>query len=227
NHDEEFALLLASSVHDIKNSLGMLLSTLEAVVRAAPPQNAEQRRQFATLQGEAARINNDLLYLLGIYRLRRNQLPLQLQEVFVADFLEDQLASNQLLLDIRQLEFELQCDSELRAYFDPQLIGGVIDNVLVNAARYARRRIAVKARAERGGVLIAVCDDGEGFPPAMLAAATADNRERGIDFASGSSNLGLYFAGRVAQLDRRGGQCGDLALANGGSGGGCFSLWLP
>jgi signal transduction histidine kinase len=223
--DNDFALLLASSVHDIKNSLGMLLSTLETVIRAAPPGDDEQRRQFATLQGEAARINNDLLYLLGIYRLHNNQLPLQLREVFVADFLDDQLAGNQLLFEIRGLAIELQCDSELRAYFDPQLVGGMLNNVLVNAARYASRRIAVEARSEQGGVLISVRDDGPGFPPAMLAAA--DNRDRGIDFASGSSNLGLYFAERVAQMHRRGDQRGHIALAKIDGGGGCFSLWLP
>lgn len=223
--DDDFSLLLASSVHDIKNSLGMLLNTLESVIRGAPPGNDEQRLQFATLQGEAARINNDLLYLLGIYRLRRNQLPLQLQEVFVADFLGDQLAANQLLFDIRQLVIEHDCDNELRAYFDPQLIGGVLGNVLVNAARYARRQVRVEARADRGGLFITIEDDGEGFPPAMLVAA--DNRDRGIDFDSGSSNLGLYFAGEVAQLHRRGDQRGYITLANRDGGGGRFTLWLP
>lgn len=225
NTDDPFSLLLASSVHDIKNSLGMLLDTLETVIRATPITDDGQRRQFATLQGEAARINNDLLYLLGIYRLQQKQLPLQLREVFVADFLDEQLAGNQLLFDIRQLEIELLCDSELRAYFDPQLIGGVLNNVLVNAARYARRRITIGARGDDGGVLIEVRDDGGGFPAAMLAAA--GNRDRGVDFNSGSSNLGLYFAGQVAQLHRRGEQRGHIALRNLDGGGGCFSLWLP
>jgi signal transduction histidine kinase len=220
-----FSLLLASSVHDIKNSLSMLLSTLEDVVQTAPIADAKQRRQFATLQGEAARINNSLIYLLGLYRLQQNQLPVQIQEVFVADFLDEQIVTNQLLFDIRNLEVELECVDDLCAYFDPALISGVIINVLVNAAHYARARIEVHARLEQGQLAIEVRDDGPGFPQKMLLSI--QNQDRGIDFNSGSTNLGLYFAGEVARLHRRGEQLGSIALHNLPQGGSCFRLLLP
>lgn len=222
--DSAFSMLLASSVHDIKNSLGMLLDTVDQVVQETPISSDSQRRHFATLQGEAARINNDLLYLLGIYRLEQGQLPLNIREVFVADFFEELKAQNQLLFDIRQLQCEIDCDVDARAYFDPGLISGVINNVLVNAARYAKQRIRLHARTERG-LTIEIEDDGAGFPQAMLD--NVSNTQRSIDFNSGSSSLGLYFADRVAQLHRRDEQCGRIALRNLPAGGGCFTLWLP
>lgn len=220
-----FSLLLASSVHDIKNSLGMLLSTLEGVIQDSPAQDDQQRLRYATLQGEAARINNALMYLLGLYRLQEAQLPVRVEEVFVADFLDEQRAQQQLLFDIRGLELVVDCDEALTAYFDPTLIAGIVDNVLVNAARYARSRIELRAGLDAGGLCLEVRDDGPGFPAKILDAV--HNHDRGIDFSSGSTNLGLYFAVEVARLHRRGAHCGSVELANLETGGSCFRLRLP
>jgi signal transduction histidine kinase len=220
-----FSLLLASSVHDIKNSLGMLLSTLETVVQTTPITGDQQRQQFGTLQSEAARINNSLISLLGLYRLQQKQLPVQIQEVYVADFLDEQVASNQLLFDIRKLKAQVGCDDALHAYFDPALIGGVINNVLVNAAHYARGHIDISAAMDDGALIIEVRDDGPGFPQKILQAV--ENHDRGIDFKSGSTNLGLYFAGEVARMHRRGERTGAISLYNLPDAGSCFRLSLP
>lgn len=220
------SLLLASSVHDIKNSLGMLLNTLEDVIAAAPLQQDDpQRRRFATLQGEAARINNALISLLGLYRLQQRQLPVRLQEVFVADFLDEQIEANRLLFETRGLQVDLICDAQLCAYFDPTLVAGVIGNVLVNGAHYAREHIAVGASVQADGLWIEVRDDGAGFPEKMLHSVR--NRDRGIDFGSGSTNLGLFFAGEIARLHQRGAAAGRVELHNPDGGGGLFRLFLP
>lgn len=220
------SLLLASSVHDIKNSLGMLLNTLDAVIETTPINSELQRHQFATLRGEAARINNSLIYLLGLYRLQRHELPLQIQEVYVADFLDEQIAANELLFSIRQISVQRDCDEALTGYFDAVLIAGIIGNVLVNAARYANKSICVSAVAsDNGGVIIEISDDGPGFPEKMLESK--DHTQRGIDFDSGSTNLGLFFAAEVAYLHRRGEQHGVIELSNLSPNGSHFKLALP
>ncbi|MFT3931475.1 MAG: HAMP domain-containing sensor histidine kinase [Spongiibacteraceae bacterium] len=229
-HDPEQAptsLLLASSVHDIKNSLGMLLNTLDAVIEETPINSDSQRQQFATLRSEAARINHSLIYLLGLYRLQRHELPLQIQEVYVADFLEEQIAANELLFSIRQITVQCDCDESLTAYFDPTLIAGVIGNILVNAAHYAQTTIRIKAiGGEKGSVALEISDDGPGFPEKMLGS-NYTHGERGIDFGSGSTNLGLFFAAEVAYLHRRGDIHGTIALSNISPHGSHFKLTLP
>jgi signal transduction histidine kinase len=226
NDSNPFALLLASSVHDIKNSLSMLLDTLDGVVESTPITSDLQRHQFATLRGEAARINNSLMYLLGLYRMQQNQLSVQIQEVYVADFLDEQLAAGQLLFTMRELEVSIDCDDQLTGYFDTTLVGGIINNVLVNAARYARGSILLHAaQTPQGQLVIEVRDDGPGFPPKMLQDVS--NQSRGIDFITGSTNLGLYFAGEVAQMHRRGEVHGHIELSNLVEGGSCFRLVLP
>lgn len=221
-----FALLLASSVHDIKNSLSMLLDTLDGVVESTPITSDRQRNQFATLRGEAARINNSLMYLLGLYRMQQNQLSVQIQEVYVADFLDEQVAANELLFTMRELEVSIDCDDQLIGYFDTTLISGIINNVLVNAARYTCKIIHLyAAQSPQGQLIIEVRDDGPGFPKKMLEEVS--NQARGIDFSSGSTNLGLYFASEVAQMHTRGDAYGHIELSNLREGGSCFRLTLP
>lgn len=223
-HDSPFAMLLASSVHDIKNSLGMLMETLAEVIAVNVAESGQQR-QFAIIQGEAARINNDLMYLLGLYHLQQQSLALRLEETFLDEFLNEQVAQQELLFALRGIECQVSCDRELAGYFDRNLVSGVLNNVLVNGARYARHELRLSAEARDEGVVISVEDDGPGFPEAMLALGGA--RSGTIDFATGSSNLGLYFAREVAALHRRGVVPGHIELVNLRVSGGRFSLFLP
>src|SRR5690606_19579480 len=113
----------------------------------------------------AARINNSLMYLLGLYRMQNNQLSVQIQEVYVADFIDEQLAASELLFTMRELEVSIDCDNQLIGYFDTTLIGGIINNVLVNAARYTCKTIRLyAAKSPEGQLIIEVRDDGPGFP---------------------------------------------------------------
>jgi len=69
-------------------------------------------------------------------------------------------------------------------------------------------------------------DDGPGFPPSFLAVSNPT--QTGIDFTTGSTGLGLYFARTVAEMHKSRGRTGSLRLENGGAmGGGCFILQLP
>ncbi|WP_405684497.1 ATP-binding protein [Streptomyces sp. NBC_00057] len=100
----------------------------------------------------------------------------------------------------------------------------VIGNLLDNAERHAERTVAVSLRAERGGVVVAVTDDGAGVPP--------DERERiferfvRLDDArtrdEGGAGLGLAIARDVAA--RHGGR---LTVDGAPQGGARFELWLP
>lgn len=226
SEDLDFSLVLASSVHDMKNSLGMLLHTLGEVIEQSPPQDAAQARQFAVLQYETSRINSELVQLLALYRMQERRMLIDIDEQYVRDMLEEQVARNDMLFQTRDISIELDCDDDLVWYFDAELIGGVINNVLVNAARYTRSVIRISARIDSAGLLISIADNGSGYPPVMLDAPTQENA--GISFSSGNTHLGLLFAQRVVQAHKSKGARGELALENGGDlGGGILHLRLP
>ncbi|MBX2807128.1 MAG: sensor histidine kinase [Cellvibrionaceae bacterium] len=222
----DFSLVLASSVHDMKNSLGMLLNSLEEVIDYSPPEDAMQKQRFSVLQYEASRINSELIQLLTIYRLQHQNLPFHLDENYVIETFEDQLARNDVLFKTQGITLTLDCDADMPWFYDGELIGNVIHNVLINAARYAQSRIHLSASVENKWLVIHIEDDGGGFPEFMLNAEplSGDSVERG----SNSTQLGLFFAAKIASFHRQGQNVGRIALSNGGTfGGGVFSIYLP
>lgn len=222
----DFSFVLASSVHDMKNSLGMLLNTLADVMVQYPPQNIEHAKSYAVLEYEAARINGELIQLLSLYRLGHDQVRAHIDECLVFDVLSEQVARNYGLLQTRQLDLVLQCDESLVGYFDYDLVGGVINNILVNCARYSKHTLILSAQQTAEGLCISIEDDGPGYPQDMLNASTFAEPKN--TFAHGRPHLGLMFANKVALMHCNKAQQGFIRLTNGSSlGGGCFSLYLP
>lgn len=222
----DFSLVLAASVHDMKNSLGMLLNTLAEMMQHSPPQTPDQAKTYAVLEYEAARINNELIQLLALYRIQEDRMLVQIDEHYLVDIFEEQLAKNDTLFATRGITVEVDCDESLSWYIDGELLGGVINNILVNCARYSRERLVVSARVVDKMLCISIADDGQGYPQSMLDAPLQKNA--GVSFSSGSTNLGLLFASAVADLHTVKGVKGYIQLANNGPlGGGVFSFYLP
>ena len=221
----DFSFVLASSVHDMKNSLGMLLNTLAAMVEKSPPKDAEQARFFSTLEYEAARINGELVQLLSLYRMDEKTLVVVIDEHHVTDTIEEQVARNDTLLRSRNIEIQIDCDSDLTWYFDSELIGGVLNNLIVNCARYCRRCLQVSAFEENGFLCIAVADDGQGYPEAMLLGPLP---QAAVSFSSGNTRLGLLFARKVLEMHKSKKGHGYMTITNKGPlGGGFLKLYLP
>jgi len=221
----DFQTVIAVTVHDMKNSLGMLLNSLEEL-RVELPAEISTSTKFNTLQYEAERVHNDLIQLLGIYRADRDSLSARVEEHYVPDFLEEQRARYESLLLGHQIACEIRCDTEL-GFFDQDLVSGVITNAVNNAIRYTTDKLLLTATKTDGYLVFGVSDNGSGFSEGMLAEAKPPEAS-GISFESGSTSLGLYFSRMVAALHTNQGKAGLIKLSNsGGLGGGTFELWLP
>ncbi|MFF1923699.1 ATP-binding protein [Streptomyces sp. NPDC058221] len=100
----------------------------------------------------------------------------------------------------------------------------VIGNLLDNAERHAEGAVAVEVRAEHGGAVVAVTDDGAGVPETEREriferfVRLDDARTRD----EGGAGLGLALARDVA--GRHGGR---LTVTGAGERGARFELWLP
>ncbi|MDI9246802.1 HAMP domain-containing sensor histidine kinase [Marinobacter sp. CHS3-4] len=224
DHEIDFSMVLASAVHDMKNSLGMLLNTLDDL-RREQNQALGETPSFNTLQYEAERMHSDLVQLLGIYRLGENNLSAHIEEHFVPDFLSEHMARHTPLLDGMGIEFELDAE-ETNGFFDADLLTGVLNNTINNALRYTKSKIRLTAAERDGYLVIAVEDDGHGYPENMQHTGTPNFKA--LDFNTGSTSLGLFFAASVAKLHREGDTEGSIRLHNGGElGGGVFEIWLP
>lgn len=222
----DFSMVIASTVHDMKNSL----STLGQSHNRWLEQLTDEQRdtpEHGVIEYEFARLNGMLVQLLGLYKLDVNQLPLRPDYHELDDFIEGQLAHHQEVLNSRGIVATCEVDALIPlGFFDRELIGTVISNITVNAIRYARKTIAITVDAVDGQLCIMINDDGAGYPASMIEKQA--DYALGINQISGSTGLGLYFAARIAERHQRNGVHGRIELANGGSlGGGVFSLFLP
>jgi K+-sensing histidine kinase KdpD len=224
NDQISFSTILASTIHDVKNSLGIVLSSLDVLVHSIG--DSLPGAQIGKLQCEAQKVNDNLVRLLALYKMENQGLALNVDEYFVHDFLEEIVLSEKAMLETRNIEVEIQCAADLAWYFDRDLIAGVLKNALNNASRYARSKVLITAEIVNHYLVLAVNDDGKGFSGDLLAEG--QQRGHGVSFSSGNTGLGLYFTARVAGLHKNKDQQGVIELSNGHVlGGACFSIKLP
>lgn len=224
----DFPTVLASCLHDVKNSLCIFLGMLEEVVSETTVDDPRYNRMLK-LQYEGQRIGNDMTQLLGIYRGSNAQLSPHIAEVEVADFLRGQVQVHEAMLEHKQIHADVVCNASLIGFFDQEMVAGILTNVINNAYKYTRSRLRLSGEAWEGGLMLRICDDGAGYPERMQANGDAGSSSLPpIDFSSGSTGLGLYFASLVAGLHKNKNRVGYIRITNDGiDGGGCFSLWLP
>ncbi len=222
----DFSMVIASTVHDMKNSLASLIRAHGDWVRQLPEAYRGTAEQ-GVIDYEFAHLNGMLVQLLGLYKLDVNQLPLRPDYHELDDFIEAQLAFHQDVLASRGIVGRYVVDDfGLPGFFDRELVGSVVSNVVINAIRFARHEVLITAGQLDGQLLISVNDDGPGFPAHMIEQQT--ECVLGINQSSGSTGLGLYFAANIARQHERQGVHGRIEIANGGElGGGLFSIYLP
>ena len=222
----DFSTVIASTVHDMKNSLAMLtqahgqwLARLPDVQRETP--------EHSVIEYEFAHLNTMLVQLLGLYKLGVNQLPLRPDYHEMDDFIGAQLAGRQELLSSRGIVASCEVgDFSPLGFFDRELIGSVVGNIVTNAIGYACHALLISVREEGEQLVLTINDDGPGYPEQMVERQA--DYVQGINPATGSTGLGLYFAARIAGLHERNGVRGRIEIANGGTlGGALFSLYLP
>ncbi|MBD9425954.1 sensor histidine kinase [Pseudomonas sp. PDM15] len=222
----DFSTVIASTVHDMKNSLAML-GQAHAHWLAQLPEELRGGSERGVIEYEFARLNGMLVQLLGLYKLGVNQLPLRPGYQEVEDFICAQLARHDEVLHSRSIAARCEVEEfDLMGFFDQELLGSVVANVIANSIRYARSALLISAREEDGQLLLSINDDGVGYPTAMLDQQA--DYVLGLNQSSGSTGLGLYFAARIAELHERNGVRGRIELRNGGPlGGGEFRIYLP
>lgn len=228
-HSPELFLFLASTAHDMKNSISVVSGTLERLLDGASPETEKAYAQMAQMLYQTRRLNDNLMQLLALYKqVGKPAYPFDVQPIEVGQLVEQVVALERVLIESRGVILELDVDPELIAHVDEDLIVGVVSHAINNALNYTRDRIRLSARDVDGDLEIRVEDNGMGFPPALLAAGTPGSGDSGVNFLTNSAGLGLYFSGEVARMHRHRERHGAVRLENGGPlGGGCFILTLP
>jgi two-component system sensor histidine kinase SenX3 len=227
----ELFLFLASTAHDMKNSISVLSGTLERLLVDASPRTESAYPQMAHMLYQTKRLNDNLMQLLALYKqVGTPAYPFDVQPLALGHVVDQVVSIERVLLQSRGIQLELDCDPQLIWHLDEDLVIGVLSHAVNNAVHYTGDRVRLAIREQDGWLELRVEDNGPGYPPALLRAGEIATRETagGVNFLTNSAGLGLYFSSEVAKMHRHRGRHGTLRLENGGKyGGGCFILRLP
>ena len=195
--------VLASGIHDAKNRL-FAIGTKESADRC----------DWAEIQKLLLEVAFCLDRTLTAYRLLRYENMVAAVPVFIPHLVEDVLVRCQPQVRVRiTTDVGFQGEWPLSR----ELVAETLINALQNAGRFAKSLIRLRSYERDDMLVFEVNDDGPGFD----------------DKASTGHSVGLYIAGRIAELHNYLSQDGTtrqgkLVLANGGElGGALFLLELP
>lgn len=222
----DFSSVIAVAIHDMKNSLSLLMQSIEQMSAVIPQKVTEAHTSLNSVHYEANRMNTTLVQVLSLYRAQVDALPTNIDEEFLADLLDEIIASNLTYTKQQGIEVILDVDPDLSWFLDKELIYLMLHDVLINAVRYGCNTITVSAVISDNELVVCIKDDGPGYPQSMLDMSNKALYQHAI--SEGRTGLGLFFARMIAHTHKNGERHGKILLSNASeAGGSVFTLYLP
>jgi K+-sensing histidine kinase KdpD len=222
----DFSSVIAVAIHDMKNSLSLLMQSIEQMSNVIPKEVEQAHNSLNSVHYEANRMNTTLVQVLSLYRAQIDALPVNIDEVFIAELIDEIVESNTLYTKQQGISVTVDVDDDLSWYLDRELIYLMLHDVLINAVRYGCQTIHLRAKVQGGNLVVSVEDDGPGYPVRMLEMSCKVLDQHCI--SEGRTGLGLFFARLIAHTHKNSDKRGSINLSNSKvTGGSVFTLNLP
>ncbi|QKJ18621.1 sensor histidine kinase [Microbacterium hominis] len=210
---------ISDASHELKSPLAVLRQYAE--VARDHPAKVSPGLLTETVLSEGERLERLVQGMLVLARADERALVLTPADVDLDDVL---LAEAQRLRAHPALAVDTSGIAPVRVRADAGLLGQAVRNLVDNAARHARRRIALAVTAVDGTALLTVDDDGPGVPPGdrerVFERFVRLDEARSRD--AGGSGLGLSIVREIAV--RHG---GSVRIAEAPGGGARAELRVP
>jgi two-component system OmpR family sensor kinase len=209
---------VSDASHELRSPLTAIRGQIEVLARDPNPDAAAVRRVEATTLAELARVERLVEELLALARLDEGVGPAR-RELDAATFVRDAVTAAPGEARVEQL-------AGGRIEVDPEMIAGVVRNLVENARRHAGGggTVVVSSTAVDGRLRIDVDDDGPGIAPAERERVfdRFHRSDAGRSRNAGGSGLGLAIARAVVEAHGGTIRAGDSPL-----GGARVSFMLP
>src|SRR5439155_312324 len=220
-------MFLDDASHELRTPIAVLRAELEVALldlaggqaQTGPVDREALERSLRSALEEANRLAHLAEDLLVLARATAGRLPLRRRPVDVRVLAEEaaRRGSNGAAGRAGAAGVAVQVDGPAaQAVVDPARLEQVINNLVGNARRFARRRVQVGVRTEGDDVVVTVADDGPGFPaalplePRVPGAVRDPARHTGPEIALQGFDVGRA-AHRAVTGNDRGGQVGHEA----------------
>jgi two-component system sensor histidine kinase BaeS len=178
--------VLSNTAHELRTPLGAMQGELEGMMDGFIP--ADQQH-LGSLYEETGRLKNILNGMEELAQAQASALTLKKQHFDFGPFLSQIVSRFDTAIRNKGAELNIECETGLTVYADPDRLSQIIVNLLSNAQRAIDRGGNVTVSAIRKGaeVMIEVRDTGAGIKPADLPFIF----ERFFKASEGGLGLGL------------------------------------
>ena len=214
----ELLTLQREMTHAVSHELRTPIARLSFALEMAQ-QLPQQERQL--MQQDVKELQQLVDEILDYARLETGQLPLQKQRIDLTELISN---VQEKLAPLPGANITLQLPVKAMLYGDGHYLERALQNLLVNAKKYAVNHISLTLRLQKKCWQIEVEDDGPGIPEALwqdilkpfFRAEASRNKQ------AGGFGLGLAIVQRVVQWHQ-----GSISVSNSALGGARFTLQLP
>jgi signal transduction histidine kinase len=212
---------VALAAHELRSPVAAIYGISETIAErggALPPARLEELQH--TLQAQIRRLRELVEQLLDLSRLDAEAVAIKPQRLRVRDRLERIVHA---VAPLESASIAIEADATLEAEVDAEALERIVSNLLVNACRYGRPPVVVRAQRANGELRVTVEDSGPGVPdefvPRLFERFAREANTAGSVTGTG---LGLAIARAYARAHR-----GELEYRPGAPHGAAFEITLP
>jgi signal transduction histidine kinase len=210
---------LAAVSHELRTPLTSILGFAVTMLDRPELDDAQRERMLRTVVAEAEHLEDILANLLDLDRLTRGKATLVAVDVDPATVVA---AAVQQVQQRSGRIVKLDLQEGLRMQLDSSKVERIVENLVGNAAKYTPpdAEISVRMRADSGGLLICVDDNGPGIGRELRDRIFEPFR-RGADIGVPGTGIGLSLVDHFSRMH------GGRAWVEERPGGGCrFQVYL-
>lgn len=192
---EERKRLNSAFSHDLRTPLTVLKGYAEFLERYSADGRITQEKLTEVLgkmTGQIVRLEHYTQKMSSVQKIE--DITACFEEISVKEFSEQLSRSGELICKDKDFGFTVTSEDYEKISADAEIVMQVYENLVSNAARYAKEKICVSFTVEEKGFFIEVSDDGEGFSAEGLkkAAEPFFRDEKNTDGGKNHFGLGLY-----------------------------------
>lgn len=218
---------VANVSHELKTPITSIKGFVETLLDGAMNNPAEAERFLKIVAKHADRLNSIIEDLLMLSRLEQDgKVGMEMQKAGLCGILNSAVEVCAQCASEKNITIRVECPDELTFTVNPPLIEQALINLIGNAVKYSAdgKTVVVSARAETGGVLLSVKDQGCGVEEKHFERLFERfyRADKGRSRQEGGTGLGLSIVKHIAQAHG-----GTVSVQSRFGEGSTFSIFLP